>query len=113
LRDGVGVHLYRGFTGRTAGKEALIATPDTPVVVQGPTTGTLKSTTKTVYGASLYSARLSLASEPTTFLQTKQGTGVRFVFEDLTPGGLYNVGMNAIGAAGASNWSDDGTMRVV
>jgi hypothetical protein len=87
--------------------------PAAPTVKQGPNTGTLRATTPPVYGASLYTARLALASAPTTYVQTKQGTASSFLFEMLTAGELYNVEMNAIGAAGTSDWSDDGTTRVI
>jgi hypothetical protein len=35
------------------------------------------------------------------------------LFEALTAGELYNVGMNAIGAFGPSDWRNDGTGRVI
>jgi hypothetical protein len=87
--------------------------PLSPIVKQGPTTCTMKASTQPVYGASLYTARLALASAPLVYLQTKQSTAAHFLFEGLTAGELYNVGMNAIGAAGPSDWSNDGTGRVV
>jgi hypothetical protein len=87
--------------------------PMAPIVKQGPTTCTLKASTLPIYGASLYTARLALATAPLVYLQTKQSTGTRFLFEALTAGELYNVGMNAIGAAGPSDWSNDGTGRIV
>jgi hypothetical protein len=90
-----------------------LSTPMAPRVGQGPTTCTLKASTLPIYGASLYTARLALASAPLTYVQTKQSTGTRFLFQALTAGELYNVGMNAIGAAGPSDWSNDGTGRIV
>jgi hypothetical protein len=35
------------------------------------------------------------------------------MFADLTPGELYNVDINAIGAAGPIDFSDVGTLRVI
>jgi hypothetical protein len=90
-----------------------LSTPPAPVLTQGPTTGTLKAATKSVYGAALYTARLAKASAPTVYLDTQQGTSIRFMFADLTPGELYNVDINAIGAAGPSDFSDVGTLRVI
>ena len=87
--------------------------PDAPVVTQGPTTGTLKASTAAVYGAALYTARLAKAAAPTVYVDTQQQTGIRFMFSDLTPGELYNVDINAIGAAGPSDFSDVGTLRVI
>ena len=90
-----------------------LAAPDAPVVTQGPTTGTLKASTAAVYGAALYTARLAKAAAPTVYVDTQQQTGIRFMFSDLTPGELYNVDINAIGAAGPSDFSDVGTLRVI
>ena len=90
-----------------------LATPRAPTVGQGPTTCTLKASTLPIYGASLYTARLALVSAPLVYLQTKQSTAAHFLFDGLTAGELYNVGMNAIGAAGPSDWSNDGTGRIV
>lgn len=107
--------LTTGFPLRSTARTPLgpLPAPSTPRVTNGPTTGTLKATTQRVYGASLYTARVALASAPEVYVQTVQGTGSRFLFEGLTPGELYNVEMNVIGAAGASDWSDAGTMRAL
>jgi hypothetical protein len=107
--------LSSGFPLRSTNRSPIgpLATPAAPIVTQGSTTGVLKASTPPVYGASLYTARLALASAPTVYLQTQQGTGAHFEFDGLTPGELYNVDMDAIGTAGPSDWSDVGTMRVV
>lgn len=107
--------LSCGFPLRSNNRTPIgpLPTPASPTMGLGPTTGTLKASVPTVYGAALYTARLALASTPSVYLQTKQQTGSRFLFEALTPGEVYNVEVNAIGAAGASDWSDDGTMRVI
>lgn len=109
------VLLTSGFPLRqtTRNRVGPLGAPAAPVVTQGDVSGVLKASTAPIYGAALYTARLALASAPTTYLQTVQGTGTRFQFKGLTPGELYNVDMNAIGAAGPSDWSDVGTMRVV
>jgi hypothetical protein len=86
--------------------------PNAPVVSQGPVTGSATAVTTPVYGAFTYNWRLALASAPTVYVQTKQSTGARFTFEGLTPGQVYNVELNAVGAAGISNWSDDGSLMV-
>ena len=78
-----------------------LSAPETPVATQGVNSGTLKAATKTIQGASLYTARIAAASKPDVFVQTVQQTGVRFEFDDLTPGEVYMVQMNCIGAAGA------------
>lgn len=109
------VLLSSGFQLRQTNRPKIGALdpPAAPSVVQGKVSGILKASTPPVYGASLYTARIALASAPTTYLQTKQGTGARFEFLGLVPGELYNIDMNAIGAAGPSDYSDVGTMRVI
>ena len=84
--------------------------PNAPVVTQGPVTGSLIAVSPPVYGASAYNWRIALASAPTVYVQTKQSTGARMTFEGLTPGQIYNVELNAVGAAGISDWSDDGSL---
>lgn len=90
-----------------------LPTPDAPVLSQGANSGTLKASTPTVYGASLYTGRLALTSKPDVYVQIVQHTGSRFLFTQLTPGELYNVDINVIGAAGPSDFSDIGTLRVI
>jgi hypothetical protein len=87
--------------------------PQAPFLRQGPVSGSARASAPPVYGAALYTARLALASAPTTYLKTQQSTGARFRFENLTPGEVYSVDINAIGAAGPSDWSDVGTARVI
>ena len=104
-----------GFPLRSTNRTPIgpLPAPASPTMAQGPTTGTLRASVPGVYGSYLYTARLALASAPNTYIQTVQQTGTRFLFEGLTPGEVYNVEVNAIGAAGASDWSDDGTLRVI
>ena len=86
--------------------------PNAPAVTQGPVTGSLTAASPPVYGASAYNWRIALASAPTVYVQTKQSTGARVTFEGLTPGQVYNIELNAVGAAGISDWSDDGSLMV-
>ncbi len=46
-------------------------------------------------------------------VQTAQTTGARALFSGLTPGQIYVISLNAVGAAGVSDWSDYGTLMVV
>ncbi len=107
--------LSSGFLVRNTNRTPIgpLPAPYAPTVAQGPIIGTLKASTATVYGASLYAARIAKSSAPDVYIKTQQQTGVRFVFEDLTPGELHNVDINAIGAAGPSDFSDVGTLRVI
>lgn len=104
-----------GFPLRNTNRTPIgtLPTPEAPVVTQGPTSGTLRAAINRIYGASLYGARLALASAPDKYLETRQSTSTRFDFQGLTPGEVYNVEMNAIGSAGATDWSDAGTIRVI
>jgi hypothetical protein len=57
-------------------------------------------------GAAIYNWRLSAANAPTVVLQTAQTTAASNVFDNLTPGVVYNIEANAVGSAGPSDWSD-------
>jgi hypothetical protein len=87
--------------------------PATPVVRQGPTSGTLGARTGKVNGAYAYNWRLALASDPETYLQTVQTTAARVTFEGLTPGQIYGVAVNALGSNGASDWTPSVRRMVV
>ncbi len=91
----------------------LLPTPGSPVLRQGKHSGQLHAVVRPVYGATSYNWRLALASAPNTYVQTPQTTGGRFLFKGLTPGETYVVTVNAVGAAGPSDWSDDAELMVV
>lgn len=80
--------------------------PEAPVLKLGGKSGQLGANVAPVYGAGSYNWRLALASSPNTFVQSVQTTGGRHTFDGLTPGQIYNVEVNAVGAAGPSDWSD-------
>ena len=87
--------------------------PEAPVLSQGPMTGNLVAVAPPVYGASSYNWSIALASAPDTDVQTAQTTGARASFIGLIAGQIYLVSLNAVGAAGISDWSDSGSMMVV
>ena len=89
-----------------------LSAPRAPKVKQGIACQAIAAT-KPVYGGSIYTARLALASAPTVYQQTMQKTGARFEFNGLTAGELYNVQINVTGFAGVSDWSDVGSLRVI
>ena len=66
-----------------------------------------------VYGATSYNWSVALQSAPDKDVQTAQTTGARALFSGLTPGQIYVISLNAVGAAGVSDWSDYGTLMVV
>jgi len=87
--------------------------PSTPIVLQGPVSGSIVARTGKVYGASAYNWRAALASAPTVYVQTAQTTAARYTFEGLTSGEIYNVEVNALGASGESDWTPATSRMVV
>jgi len=87
--------------------------PVPPTVTQGAVSGTLNAASSPVYGATTYNWSLALQSAPDVDVQTAQTTGTRTQFSGLTPGQIYVISLNAVGAAGVSDWSDYGTLMVV
>ena len=87
--------------------------PYAPTPTQGPVTGAMRAVIRPVYGAFTYNWRVALASAPTVYVKTVQTTGGRMLFQGLTPGQLYLVQVNAVGAAGTSDWSDASSLMVV
>jgi len=87
--------------------------PLPPTVTQGPVSGALYAASSPVYGATSYNWSVALQSAPDKDVQTAQTTGARALFSGLTPGQIYVISLNAVGAAGVSDWSDYGTLMVV
>jgi predicted phage tail protein len=56
---------------------------------------------------------VALASVPTVYVQTAQTTAARNTFSGLAPGQVYAVEVNAVGSAGASNWSNAADLMVI
>ncbi len=87
--------------------------PEAPTLDFGDRTGQLDASTTPVPNAFTYTWRVALASAPTHYLQRIQTTAASIVFENLTPGQIYAVDVNAFGTAGASDWSDASELMVV
>jgi hypothetical protein len=66
-----------------------------------------------IYGASCYNWVLAVESALETAVQTGPTTAARTSFAGLTPGKVYVVSVNAVGAAGMSDWSDLGSLMVI
>ncbi len=109
------VLISSGFPPQKATRQPVgqLPQPSTPIVRQSNLSGKILVSTSPIYGASSYNWRVALASEPNTYVQTAQTAGGRATFDGLTPGELYNVEVNAVGAAGPSNWSVAGQLRVI
>ena len=71
----------------------------------GSLTGELNAVVPPVFGASIYNWKLTASNAPAVVLQSAQTTGGRTTFTGLTPGVVYVAQVNAVGAAGPSDWS--------
>jgi hypothetical protein len=87
--------------------------PNAPRVTQGMNSGTLNAAASPVYGAASYNWSIALQSSPDVAVQTAVTTGARTSFSGLTPGQVYLICLNAVGAAGLSDWSDYGSLMVI
>jgi hypothetical protein len=74
-------------------------------VTLGSHTGELDANASPVFGAAVYNWRISTAAAPSVVLQSAQTTAASNTFTGLTPGVVYNAEVNAVGAAGPSDWS--------
>lgn len=109
------VLLSSGFPAQTTQRQPVgpLPTPNTPLLRNGPVTGSVTARTSKVNGAYTYNWRAALASAPTVYVRTAQTTGARAIFEGLSGGQTYNVELNAVGTAGASDWSGVSSIMAV
>jgi hypothetical protein len=56
---------------------------------------------------------VAAAAAPTVRLQLAQTTASSATVDNLTPGVVYNVEVNAVGAAGPSGWSEPVSQMMV
>ena len=84
----------------------VLPAPANVTVSLGALSGELDAAMPPVFGAAIYNWRVTTATQPGTVLQTAQTTSASNTFAGLTPGVIYNVEANAVGAAGPSDWSD-------
>jgi hypothetical protein len=82
-----------------------LPTPADLTVTLGSHTGELDASAAPVPGAAVYNWRISTAAAPSVVLQSAQTTAASNTFTGLTPGVVYNAEVNAVGAAGPSDWS--------
>ena len=90
-----------------------LPTPNMPVLKHGARSGDLEAKTKSVPGVFIYNWQLTLASVPEKTLRTMQTTGARITFSGLTPGQIYSVKVNAVGAAGPTDYSGPASLMVI
>ncbi|MGH7953865.1 MAG: fibronectin type III domain-containing protein [Limisphaerales bacterium] len=80
--------------------------PANLIVKLGGVSGELDAKADPVFGAATYNWRLSTTIAPTVTLQSGQSTAASTTFGGLMPGTSYNIEVNALGAAGPSDWSN-------
>lgn len=107
--------LSSGFPAQKTNRSPIgpLPAPASPVLSQGPVSGSLGASTPPVNGAYIYNWRVALASAPTTYVKQVQSTAASNTFDGLTPGQVYNVQLNAVGTAGASDWSGPGELMII
>ena len=83
----------------------VLPAPVNLTLALGPLSGQLNAVVPPVFGASVYNWKLTASNAPAVVLQSAQTTGGRTTFTGLTPGVVYVAQVNAVGAAGPSDWS--------
>ena len=91
----------------------ILPPPAPPLLQLGGRSGDLVASITPIAHSSSYNWRLTLASAPDKQLRMVPTTAGSITFSGLTPGEIYSVDANAIGSAGASNWSDTSVLMVV
>ena len=109
------VLLTSGFPTQKPDRQPIgeLPPPANLQVKLGARSGQLTTKVEPVQGASIYNWRVTASSSPDNPVQTRQTTGARHTFSGLTPGTVYNVEVNAVGAAGPSNWTGPAKQMVV
>lgn len=87
--------------------------PGMPVLKHGARSGDLEATTKSIRGVFIYNWQVTPASMPGQVIQTAQTTGAKVIFSGLTPGQIYSVQVNAVNAAGATNYSGPASLIMI
>ncbi len=82
-------------------------------LTNGQLSGQLDASMSPVAGAATYNWRVTTAAAPETVVMSWQTTAASNTFSGLTPGEVYRVQANAVGAAGPSNWSMPVAQRVL
>jgi chitodextrinase len=90
----------------------VLPPPSNVTLTQGDRSSEVVAKASPVFGASLYTWTLTSAT-PGAAVQTAQTTAARDTFTGLTPGATYSITVNAIGTAGASDWSNPASLMVV
>ena len=105
--------LLSGFPVQKPQRQAVgvLPAPASVVLTLGTRSGELDAKAAPVFGAAIYNWRLT-ATGKTTPAQTVQTTAASTTFTGLTPATSYTVEVNAVGAAGPTDWSNQ-VMQIV
>jgi hypothetical protein len=97
--------LLSGFPPQKSARQSIgpLPAPQNPTLNHGPVSGSLYAQANPVFGAATYNWKLTPATGTPI---TAQSTAANYTFTGLTPGMNYTVTVNAVGAAGTSDWSN-------
>jgi hypothetical protein len=90
----------------------MLPAPQGLTVTHGMLTGNLTAKVNPVFGAATYNWTCT-ADSPDAVPVTGQSTAGSFTFAGLTPGVTYIITVNAVGAAGPSNWSQSAPIMAI
>ena len=90
----------------------ILPAPQGLSLKQGPLTGLLIAKASPVFGAAIYNWTCT-PNTPGAVPMTYQSTATNWTIGGLTPGVIYAVAVNAVGAAGPSNWSSAVSLMVI
>ena len=91
----------------------VLPAPVTPVLSLGSRTGEMAASTSPVPNGYTYNWRVAIPGTTPDIKVRVQTTAASYVFENLTPGQIYAVDVNVVGAAGPSDYSDSAELMVV
>jgi hypothetical protein len=113
--EDMAVLLSSGFPVQKSSRTPIgvLQPPSKLSVTLGARTGELSVVASSVTGAAIYNWRITAATNPEQVVQTDQTTASRTVFDNLTPGVLYNIECNVVGSAGPSNWTSPVSQMVI
>jgi hypothetical protein len=89
----------------------ILPAPQGLVLKQGALSGMIVAKSNPVFGAATYNWSCT-PNTPGAVPITAQSTAATWAFDGLTPGAIYTVAVNAVGAAGPSNWSSPVSLMV-
>jgi hypothetical protein len=89
----------------------MLPAPQGLILKQGAVSGMIVAKANPVFGASIYNWTCT-PNTPGAVPLTSQGTAASCTFSGLTPGVTYTIAVNAVGAAGPSNWSNPASLMV-